>query len=273
MRYCLIGKRRVEKLYEKTEANYFVHSVAKGFAVLTAFDSNSNLMSLGDLERKTGINKATVRRFALTLADMGYLTVTEDNKFKLNPKVLNLAAHYLESLNLPDIAHPILERISTSIKESTNLAVLDGSEIVYVVRVNAAKRIIGTNLRVGSRLPYYATSLGKALVAWLPLEERKAIWEQASIEAYTEHTITEFGQLETCLEACREKGYAEGNDELEVGLRSIALPIFNKKGETVAAINISTNSKRTTEEKINDLFLPLLKDGAEEIKTLVSMLG
>ncbi|NWQ43966.1 helix-turn-helix domain-containing protein [Bacillus sp. EB106-08-02-XG196] len=263
----------MEKLYEKTEANYFVHSVAKGLAVLTAFDSNSNLMSLGDLERKTGINKATVRRFALTLADMGYLTVTEDNKFKLNPKVLNLAAHYLESLNLPDIAHPILERISTAIKESTNLAVLDGSEIVYVVRVNAAKRIIGTNLRVGSRLPYYATSLGKALVAWLPLEERKAIWEQASIEAYTEHTITEFGLLETCLQACRKKGYAEGNDELEVGLRSIALPIFNKKGETVAAINISTNSKRTTEEKINDLFLPLLKDGAEEINTLVSMLG
>lgn len=260
-------------MMEKAESNYFVNSVAKGFAVLTAFDSSSNTMSLSDLEKKTGINKATVRRFALTLVDLGYLTNTLDNKFKLSPKVLDLAAHYLESLNLPDLAHPILERISSTIKESTNLAVLDGAEIVYVLRVSAAKRIIGTNLRVGSRLPYYATSLGKALVAWLPTVERRAIWEAATVEAYTEHTITEFDQLEAYFEVCHKNGYAEGNDELEVGLRSIALPIFNKKGEPIAAINVSTNSKRTSEEKIKEIFLPLLKEGAEELNRLVSTLS
>lgn len=254
---------------KKTESNYFVNSVAKGFAVLTAFDSSNYTMSLSDLERKTGINKATVRRFALTLVDLGYLTLTEDNKFKLSPKVMNLAAHYLESLNLPDLAHPILERISSTIKESTNLAVLDGDEIVYVLRVNAAKRIIGTNLRVGSRLPYYATSLGKALVAWLPAEVRREIWENTEVKAFTEHTITDFDKLESNFENCRRNGYTEGSDELEVGLRSIAIPIFNSTGQTIAAINVSTNSMRTTEEKIKEEFFPLLKEGAEEINRLM----
>nr|WP_275411240.1 IclR family transcriptional regulator C-terminal domain-containing protein [Bacillus sp. B15-48] len=179
----------------------------------------------------------------------------------------------MESLNLPDLAHPILERISSSIKESTNLAVLDGPEIVYVARVSAAKRIIGTNLRVGSRLPYYATSLGKALVAWLPYEERKEIWKKANVEAYTEQTITDFEELEASFDECRRNGYAKGNDELEVGLRSISLPIFNKKGEPIAAINVSTNSIRTSEEKIIEVFLPILKEGVEELNRLVSTLS
>lgn len=254
---------------KKSESNYFVNSVAKGFAVLTAFDSSNNLMSLSDLEKVTGINKATVRRFALTLVDLGYLMITDQNQFKLSPKVLNLSAHYLESLNLPDLAHPILERISSTIKESTNLAVLDGTEIVYVLRVSAAKRIIGTNLKVGSRLPYYATSLGKALVAWLPAEKRRRIWESADVEAFTEHTITDFEKLEVNFDECRRKGYAEGKDELEVGLRSISLPIFNKNNEPIAAINISTNSMRTSDETIKKEFLPLLTTGAEELNRLM----
>src|SRR5699024_10903249 len=126
--------------------------------------------------------KATVRRFALTLVDLGYLRLHQGRFFQLTPKTLDLGAHYLESLNLPDLAHPILEKIATQVKESTNLAVLDEAEIVYVSRVNAAERIIGANLRVGSRLPYYATSLGKALVAWLPEEERRQVWESATVE-------------------------------------------------------------------------------------------
>lgn len=258
---------------KRRESNYFVHSVAKGFAVLTAFDSRHSSMSLTDLEKKTGINKATVRRFALTLVDLGYLIQTEEKKFKLSPKVMDLAAHYLESLNLPDLAHPILENISATVKESTNLAVLDGAEIVYVLRVSAAKRIIGTNLRVGSRLPYYATSLGKALVAWLPKEKRREVWESGEIIPYTEHTITDFAELEADFENCRQHGYAEGKDELEVGLRSIAMPIFNQKGEPIAAINISTNSNRTSDEKIKSEYLPLLQKGAEEINRLVKTFG
>ena len=249
--------------------NYFVQSVAKGFEVLKAFDSNSTNLSLSDLEKKTGINKATARRFALTLVDLGYLRLLSDNKFQLSPKILDLGAHYLESLNLPDLALPVLESIAEKVKESTNLAILDASEIVYVLRVNAAERIIGANLRIGSRLPYYATSLGKALVAWLPESDRKRIWESAKIEAFTENTITTFEGLEEHFTKSRAQGYTEGNDELEVGLRSVAVPIFNRKGETIAAMNISTNLMRSSEQQIIEKFLPALKDGADRLNRII----
>jgi len=250
---------------KENNASYFVNSVAKGFEVLRAFDSNSTNMSLRDLEVKTGINKATVRRFALTLVDLGYLRLLPDNKFQLSPKVLDLGAHYLETLSLPDLALPVLENIASKVKESTNMAILDGPDVVYVLRVNAAERIIGANLRVGSRLPFYATSLGKALVAWLPEMERKKIWDSATIAPFTDKTITVYEEFEAHLEMCRSQGYTEGNDELEVGLRSVAMPIFDRKGETVGAINISTNLMRSSEKQIAESYLPALREGSNKI--------
>jgi IclR family pca regulon transcriptional regulator len=250
---------------ENNQSNYFVQSVAKAFEVLKAFDSSSAYLSLGELAQKTGINKATVRRFALTLVDLGYLRLIHDNRFQLSPKILDLGAHYLESLNLPDLAQPILETISAKLKESTNLAILDGSEIVYVSRVNAAERIVGENLRVGSRLPYYATSLGKALVAWLSETERRQLWEKARIEVFTEKTLITFESFEQNLAKCRSLGYAVGDGELEEGLRSIAMPVLNWNGETIAAINISTHILRTSEQRIIEIYLPVLKDGVKKL--------
>ncbi|MCP3740488.1 IclR family transcriptional regulator domain-containing protein [Rossellomorea sp. BNER] len=255
---------------ESNQSNYFVQSVAKGFEVLNAFNASSTHLTLGELAQKTGINKATVRRFALTLVDLGYLRLNHDNRFQLSPKVLNLGHDYLESLNLPDLGQPILETIATQLKESTNLAILDGSEVVYVSRVNAAERIVGANLRVGSRLPYYATSLGKALVAWIPEAERRNIWNQSKIEPFTEKTLITFGKFEENLAQCRSQGFAYGDGELEEGLRSIAMPIFNRKGETIAAMNISTHMLRTTKEKILDNYLPVLKDGVEKLNKQIA---
>ena len=140
---------------------------------------------------------------------------------------------------------------------------------MYVLRVNAAERIIGANLRVGLRLPYYATSLGKALVVWLPESDRKRVWESAKIETFTENTITTFEELEEHFTKSRTQGYTQGNDELEVGLRSVAVPIFNRKGETIAAINISTNLMRSSEQQIIENFLPALKDGADRLNRII----
>jgi IclR family transcriptional regulator, pca regulon regulatory protein len=248
---------------ENNNSNYFVQSVAKGFEVLRAFDSSS--YTLGELSKKTGINKATVRRFALTLVDLGYLRLLNDNKFQLSPKVLDLGANYLESLNLPDLAFPVLEGISFRLKESTNLGILDGSDIVYISRVNAAERILGVNLQVGSRLPYYATSLGKALVAWLPENERRQIWESSNIKSYTKNTLITYEDLEENLNECRLKGYACGKEELEEGLLSIAMPLFNSKGDAIAGINISTHILRTTEDTLLDIYLPVLKEGVQKL--------
>lgn len=246
-------------------SNYFVHSVAKGFEVLKAFDANSTNLTLSELAQKTGINKATVRRFALTLVDLGYLSLDHTNRFQLSPKVLDLGYHYLESSNLPDLALPILEEIASKVKESTNLAILDGSEIIYVARVNAAERIVGENLRVGSRLPYYATSLGKALVAWRPEMERRQIWDGAKIKTFTDKTLINYEALEEDLAQCRLRGYATGDGELETGLRSISMPIFNHKRETIAAMNISTHMLRTSEEMLLNTYLPVLKEGVEKL--------
>jgi IclR family pca regulon transcriptional regulator len=250
---------------EKEQSAYFVQSVAKGFEVLKAFDSSSTSLSLRELSERTGINKATVRRFALTLVDLGYLRLIEEIRFQLSPKVLDLAVHYLQSLNLPDLAQPILETISAKVKESTNLAILDGPEVVYVSRVNAAKRIVGVNLTVGSRLPYYATSLGKALVAWLPENERGKIWDISKIEAFTEKTITTYEKFEKELAKTRSQGYAMGDEELEEGLRSISMPIFNWQGAPIAAVNISTQVARTDEKKLIEIYLPTLQEGVKKL--------
>lgn len=250
---------------ETEQSSYFVQSVAKGFEVLKAFDSSSASLSLRELAERTGINKATVRRFALTLVDLGYIRLMEDNRFQLSPKVLDLAVHYLQTLNLPDLAQPILESISATVKESTNLAILDGAEVVYVSRVNAAKRIVGANLKVGSRLPYYATSLGKALVAWLPENERKKIWGITNIEAFTQNTITTYEKFEEDLAITRSRGYALGDEELEEGLRSISMPIINWQGATIAAVNVSTQVIRTDKKKLLEIYLPALQEGVKKL--------
>ena len=248
-----------------SHSDYFVHSVAKGFEVLQAFDSSSISLSLRELSERTGINKATVRRFALTLVDLGYLKIIQDKRFQLSPKILDFALHFLQSLNLPDLTQPILETMSATVQEATNLAILDGHEIVYVSRVNAANRIVGANLSVGSRLPYYATSLGKALVAWLPENERREIWESTTIEAFTPQTITAFDTFEEDLAKSRMRGYTIGDEELEQGLCSISMPIINHQGATIAAINISTQVIRTDKKKLLEIYLPVLQEGVKKI--------
>lgn len=253
---------------KKDNSNYFVHSVEKAFDVLSAFDANSPRLTLGELAEKTGINKATVRRFALTLCDLGYLNQI-NNSFQLSPKILNLGQHYLESLSLPNLAHPILEKIANTLKDSTNLGILDGSEVVYVARITAAERIIGANLRVGSRLPYYATSIGKAIVAWLPETTRRQIWENTRIKAFTRKTIVNFDEFEKHLADIRIKGYAFGDEELEEGLRSVAMPVFNRENEPIAAINVSTHALRTDMKTLEEVYVPTLKEGIEQLNKLV----
>lgn len=257
----------------KDNSNYFVHSVAKAFDVLNAFDASSANLTLSELSKKTGINKATVRRFVLTLADLGYVNIVDNNKFQLSPKVLNIGQHYLESLYLPNLALPILEKIANKVNDSTNLAILDGSEVVYVSRVNAAERIVGANLQIGSRLPYYATSLGKAIVAWLPETTRRQIWENTKIRSLTEKTLVNYEDFEKNIAQCRLQGFAYGDGELEEGLRSVAMPVFNRDAEPIAAINISTHALRTTEEMILETYVPVLKEGIKQLNKLTGYQG
>lgn len=230
---------------------YFVMSIAKGFQVLGAFTREHPRLTLAELAARSQENKATARRIALTLCDLGYVRQGADRRFSLTSKVLDLGAQFLQGLSLPDIAEPFVAELARCTGESANVAIRDGAEVLYVVRIAAAQRILTFNLHVGSRLPLHATSLGKALL--MPADRPEHLVEilgPAPWPRYTEMTRTTPEELLTHLATCRTCGWALADGELEVGLRSIAAPVRNAAGAIVAAVNISTHSLRVPLERL-----------------------
>ena len=221
---------------------YFINSVAKAFQILEAFSGQVDRLTLTDLARLSGLKKATARRFALTLCDLGYLRQDAGRRFALTPKVLDLGEHFLQSLSLPDVAQPFLTDLATRTHESVNLAVRDGTDVLYVNRIAAAQRILTVNLHVGSRLPLHATSLGKALLMDLDRKEILEVLGSPPWPAHTGATRTGPDQLLADLQEANKLGCAFADGELEAGLRSIAAPVRDATGAIVAAVNISTHS-------------------------------
>ncbi len=236
---------------------YFINSVAKAFQVLEVFTAGASQLNLTDLARLSGLNKATARRIALTLCDIGYLKQAGSRKFSLTPKVLDLGAHFLQTLSIPDIAQPYLTDLAGRTRESVNLAIRDGNEVLYVNRIAAAQRILTVNLHVGSRLPVHATSLGKALLMDFDRAALLELLGDPPWAPYTAATRTGPDQLLADLEEARKLGCAFADGELEPGLRSIAAPVRGAGGRIVAAINISTHSLRTP---LDQLFGPMRKE-------------
>lgn len=217
----------------------YVQSLARGLAVLRAFDSEHPELSLSDVGRRTGLTRATARRLLLTLVELGY--VRFDGKlFSLAPAVLELGYAYLSSQRLPELARPRLEDLSARLLESTSLALLDGTDIVYVARV-ARRRIMTVDIHVGTRFPAYATSMGRVLLAGLTPAELDDYFRTAALSALTVQTIHDESALRELLDQVRRDGYVIVDQELEPGLRSMAAPVVDAAGRTVAAVNVSTN--------------------------------
>jgi IclR family pca regulon transcriptional regulator len=213
----------------------FVQSLARGLEVLRAFDAEHPRMTLSEIAGRTGLNRATARRFLLTLVELGY--VAHDGRdFRLTPTVLQLGYSYLSGLSLPELAEPHLEKLSQELQESTSLSVLDGDSIVYVARV-PTRRIMNAAITIGTRFPAEITSMGRVLLASGP--ERN--WPEARREV---------------LEQVRAQGWAIVDQELEVGLRSVAAPVHDASGVVVAAINVSTTTATASLERIREEFLP-----------------
>lgn len=224
---------------------YFVMSVAKGFRVLGAFTRDHPRLSLAELAARSEENKATARRIALTLCDLGYLRQGGDRRFALTSKVLDLGDQFLQALSLPDIAEPFVAELARRTGESANVAIREGSEVLYVVRIAVAQRILAFNLHVGSRLPAHATSLGKAML--MSVENREGligVLGEPPWHRYTDTTCTNPEALLADLSQARSRGCALADGELEMGLRSLAAPIRDVSGTIVAAVNISTYSPR-----------------------------
>jgi IclR family transcriptional regulator, pca regulon regulatory protein len=217
-----------------------VRSLERGLAVIKAFDAEHPSQSLSDVARRTGLTRAAARRFLLTLAELGYVR-TDGKLFALTPRVLELGFAYLSSLSLSEIAAPHLEALVREVRESASVSVLDGSEVVYVARVPTS-RIMTVAITIGSRLPAFATSMGRVLLAALPADERERRLAALPAHPLTERTITDPADLARELDAVREAGYCVVDQELELGLRSISVPVQDRTGAVVAAANVSTRA-------------------------------
>jgi IclR family pca regulon transcriptional regulator len=235
---------------------HHVQSLARGLAVIRAFDARHPELTLSEVARSCELTRAAARRFLLTLVDLGYVR-TDGKLFSLSPRVLELGYAYLSSLSLPEVAEPHLEELVAQVHESSSVSVLDGDDIVYVARVPTS-RIMTVAINVGTRFPAYATSMGRVLLAGLPEPELAAYLARVRPDRLTSRTIASPAALRAELERVRAQGYAIVDQELEQGLRAIAAPIHDRTGTVAGAVNISVQAARTSLEAIRKQFLPAL---------------
>jgi IclR family transcriptional regulator, pca regulon regulatory protein len=241
----------------------FVQSLERGLAVIRAFDADHPELTLSDVARATGLTRAAARRFLLTLAELGYVR-TDGRRFALTARVLELGYAYLSALSLPEVATPHLERLVAEVRESSSLSVLDGDDIVYVARTTV-NRVMAVDLHIGSRLPAYCTSMGRILLAYLPPEQLEAYLARVVLTPHTTRTVTSVDKLRMLLRNVRRNGYALCDQEYEVGLRSLAVPVFAPNGRAVATINLSGNAPRISALEMQTRFLPHLRNAANEL--------
>jgi IclR family pca regulon transcriptional regulator len=242
----------------------FVQSLERGLAVIRSFDADHPQLTLSEVARATGLTRAAARRFLLTLVELGYVR-TDGRLFSLRPRVLELGYAYLSALSLPEVALPHLETLVAQVHESSSLSVLDGEDVVYVARV-PTKRIMTVTISVGTHFPAYATSMGRVLLAAQPDAWLADYLAAADLRPLTKRTITDADRLRAVLARVRTQGFALVDQELEEGLRSLAVPVHAEDGTVVAAVNVSAHASRGTSEAIRRLLLPPLQETAKRIE-------
>ena len=245
----------------------YVQSFARGLAVIRSFSATAPQQTLSEVAQATGLTRAGARRILLTLEGLGYVE-SEGRRFALTPKILDLGFAYLSSLPLWNLAEPAMEGLVAEVKESCSAAVLEGSDIVYVLRMPTHK-IMSINLGIGSRLPAWCTSMGRVLLAGLPPEARRRRLDAVPLRALTGRTLTDRAALEAAIETAARQGWCLVDQELEEGLVSLAAPIHDRAGRTIAALNIGGQHSRTPPETMLRQFLPKLLDAARDISALV----
>jgi IclR family pca regulon transcriptional regulator len=239
----------------------FVQSLERGLSVIRAFDHEHPELTLSEVAAVTGVTRAVARRFLLTLASLGYVR-SDGRFFSLTAKVLELGYAYLSSLSLPEVAEPHLEALVSEVSESSSVSVLDGHDVVYVARVPVS-RIMTVSISVGTRFPAYATSMGRVLLAGLAESDLDAYLSVVRMEPLTARTVSSVTALRGEIARVRSQGWALVNQELEEGLRALAVPIRDRSGKVVAALNVSAHASRTSLEAMRrDLLPPLLKAAA-----------
>src|SRR5215218_2039517 len=248
-----------------------VQSLERGLAVLQVFSRENPAPTLSEVARLAGTTRATARRILLTLERLGHVR-SDGRRFSLTPRVLALGWSYLSSLNLWEIAQPLMEDLVEQTGESCSAATLDLPDIVYVARV-PTRRIMTISLGVGSRLPAHATSMGRVLLADLPDDELDAYLATGPFASFTERTAVDADDLRGSLRRVRDQGWSLVDQELEMGLRSISAPIRGGDGRAVAALNIAAAAPRVGLDELRGHFLPLVLDTAEQISLAFTRSG
>ncbi|WP_129359302.1 MULTISPECIES: IclR family transcriptional regulator domain-containing protein [Micrococcaceae] len=238
----------------------YVQSLARGISVLRAFDADHASMSLSEVAQKTGLTRATARRFLHTLVELGYVH-TDGKEFRLSPTVLGIGYSYLSSLSLPDLAYPHLRELSGRVGESTSMSVLEGDDIIYVARVHA-RRIMHVAISVGTSFPAHATSMGRVLLAGLGEKQLEEYLDRQGPEEFTEYTVTDVDELRARILRVQKRGWEIVDQELELGLRSVAAPVLDAKGRHVAAVNVSmrVGTDNARAERLQEKILPRLRE-------------
>jgi IclR family pca regulon transcriptional regulator len=248
----------------QTRERQFVKSLERGLAVIRALSAPGEGRTLSDVAHDTGLTRASARRFLLTLEQLGYVR-SDDRRFTLTPRALELGFAFLSSLTLPQIAQPHLRELVERVHESSSVSVLDRGDVVYVAR-EPTQRIMTVAISVGTRFPAYATSMGRVLLAGLDESSLSAFLEHAELRPLTAATLTTKTALRREIDRVRKQGWALVDQELEDGLRSMAVPIRDPTGAVAAAINLSTHASRRTPRAMRAELLPPLRDAADAIE-------
>jgi IclR family transcriptional regulator, pca regulon regulatory protein len=247
----------------------FMASLARGLTVIQAFSAEKRHLTISQLSVKSGLSRAAVRRCLYTLAKLGFAGSDDSSHFFLQPRILSLGHSYISSMPLAASAQPVLRHVSEILHESCSIATLDGLDIVYVARANVT-RIMSIDLGVGSRLPAFCTSMGRVLLANLPPAELESFLERLQLTSFTERTIVSAEKLRQALRVVLRNGYSLVDQELELGLRSMAVPIRNPNGKVVAALNVGVHAQRLSVQELQTRFLPQLQTAAQELSMLLS---
>lgn len=249
----------------ETEDNpsYYVRAAARTLHVIRCFGADTPRLTLSDIARATGLDRATARRLLLTLRDLGY--VRQDGRdFSLTPRVLELGYAFLSGLSLVEIARPYLQAVAHRLHETASLTVLEGDDVVYL-DLASSSRIAAVQIKVGTRFKAHATSMGRVMLADLPAQELDAVLNRVEHDQRIERTVRSAGELRDEIRRAGEQGWAIVDQELEIGLTGVAAPIRDHAGRVVAAVNVSAHSSRRTLDDLAEVYVPEIQQTAAAI--------
>ena len=241
--------------------------LAKGLLAIETFTAERPRQSIAEVAASCGLDRATARRCLLTLSEHGYADY-DGKYFTLTPRILRLGTACLATMPLPQMVQPLLDRLSEQLGESSSVSILDGSEIVYVARA-AQRKVMSITLMPGSRLPAFCTSMGRIMLAARPEDEARAVFEDGPLAQRTVHTTVDPARLMAELARVRTQGYALIDQEVELGLRSIGIPVHNARGVVVAALNVGVAATQARIEDLAGLYLPALRAVQAELRAVL----